>query len=453
MSKTFKIGGIHPKDSKITAGRPIVWLPQPDKVQMMLYQQIGAPSICIVKVGDKLKKGQLIAEDGSFVSACQHAPISGTVTKIEKIRNTLGWYGEAVTIEADPERGDDFMEASHPRGQEEVDNLTVSEIVDIVDKRGVVGLGGATFPTRVKLLPPEGSNPEVVIVNGVECEPYLTCDDALMRRYPKEIIKGTELLMKVVGVNRAIIGIEDNKPEAIKSMREATDGRDDIKIVSLKKKYPQGGEKQLIAAVLGKEVKNGNIPVSVGAVVNNVATVYTIYEAVYNDRPLIERVVTVTGPSLSNPGNFLATIGTPIRTLIEVAGGVPEDTGKIIVGGPMMGKAIVNIDAPTTKGMSGILVLPESESHRRKEQVCIRCANCVNVCPMGLEPFLLSLLAKKHNWEECKKQLVMNCIECGSCSYICPSHRPLLDYIKLGKQTVGGIIRSRNTKEVKKNNE
>lgn len=447
MSKTFKIGGIHPKDYKLTADCPIVWLPQPQKVQMMLYQQIGAPSICVVKVGDKLKKGQLIAEDGSFVSACQHAPISGTVTKIEKVRNTLGWYGEAVTIEADPNREDDFMEASHPRSQEEVDALTIQEIVNIVDSHGVVGLGGAAFPTKVKLLPPEGSKPEVVIVNGVECEPYLTCDDALMRRYPKEIIKGTKLLMKVVGVEKAIIGIEDNKPEAIKIINESLDGSDGIKVVPLKKKYPQGGEKQLIAAVLDKEVRSGSIPVSVGAVVNNVATVYTIYEAVYNDRPLIERVVTVTGPSLSNPGNFLVTIGTPIRTLIEAAGGVPDDTGKIIAGGPMMGKAIVNIDAPTTKGMSGILVLPEKDSHRKREQVCIRCANCVNVCPMGLEPFLLSLLAKKHNWEECEKQLVMNCIECGSCSYICPSHRPLLDYIKLGKQIVGGIIRNRNAKK------
>ncbi|MBQ1268779.1 MAG: electron transport complex subunit RsxC [Muribaculaceae bacterium] len=447
MSKTFKIGGIHPNDSKLTAGKEIVWLEQPQKVQMMLYQQIGAPSICIVKVGDKLKKGQLIAEDGSFVSACQHAPISGTVTKIEKIRNTQGWYGEAVTIEADPDRGNDFMEASNPRTQEQVDALSVKEIIDIVDSHGVVGLGGATFPTRVKLLPPEGSKPEVVIINGVECEPYLTCDDALMRRYPNEIVKGVELLMKVVNVSRGIIAIEDNKPEAIKIMRKAVEGRDDIKVVSLKKKYPQGGEKQLIAAVLGKEVRSGALPVTTGAVVNNVATVYTIFEAVYNDRPLIERVVTVTGPTLTNPGNFLATLGTPIRTLIEAAGGLPEDTGKVIAGGPMMGKAVVNIDAPTTKGLSGILVLPESESHRKKELPCIRCANCVNVCPMGLEPFLISLLAKKHNWEDCEKGYVMNCIECGSCSYICPSHRPLLDYIKLGKQTVAGIIRERNNKK------
>lgn len=444
MSKTFKIGGIHPDDSKLTAGCPIKWLPQPQKVQMMLYQQIGALSICIVKVGDKLKKGQLIAEDGSFVSACQHAPISGTVTKIEKIRNTQGWYGEAVTIEADPDRGDDFLEASHPRTQEEIDALTPKQIVEIVDNHGIVGLGGATFPTRVKLLPPEGSKPEMVIVNGVECEPFLTCDDALMRRYPAEIIKGVELLMKVVNVNKAVIGIEDNKPEAIKAMRNAIGSRNDITVVSLKKKYPQGGEKQLIQAILGKEVKSGALPVTTGAVVNNVATVYTIYEAVYNDRPLIERVVTVTGPSLTKPGNFLATIGTPIRELIEAAGGLPEDTGKVIAGGPMMGKAIVNLDAPTTKGMSGILVLPESLSHRKPEQPCIRCAKCVDVCPMGLEPYLLSLLARKHCWEECEKELIMNCIECGSCSYTCPSHRPLLDYIKLGKQTVGGLIRSRN---------
>lgn len=444
MTKTFKKGGIHPNDYKLTAGKPIEWLPQPDKVQMMLYQQIGAPSICVVKVGDKLKKGQLIAEDGSYVSACQHAPISGTVTKIEKIRNTQGWYGEAVTIVADPDRGDDFLEASSPRTDEEIAKLTPEEIAGLIDQQGVVGLGGATFPTRVKLLPPKGSSPEVVIVNGVECEPYLTCDDAMMRTYSDEIIKGLELVMKVVGVKRGIIGIEENKPEAIAKMRKAIEGRDDISVVVLKKKYPQGGEKQLIAAITGKEVKTGRLPVEYGVVMINVSTVYTIYEAVYNNRPLIERVVTVTGPTLKKPGNYLATIGTPIRSLIEAAGGLPEDTGKIIAGGPMMGKAIVNLDAPTTKGISGILVLPESQSHRKKELVCIRCAKCVNVCPMGLEPYLLSIHARKHNWEECENIDVMNCIECGSCSYICPSHRPLLDYIKLGKQTVGGIIRNRN---------
>ena len=326
-------------------------------------------------------------------------------------------------------------------------DLTPEEIIDKVKEAGVVGMGGATFPTHVKLMPPPGSKPDYVIVNGVECEPYLTADHRLMLEKADEILVGMAILMKAAKVAKGYIAIENNKPDAIGLLTEKAEEYSGIEVVPLKVKYPQGGEKQLIDAVIRRQVPAPPaLPVSVGAIIQNVGTTFAVYEAVQKNKPLFERVVTVTGKSLADPSNFLTRIGTPMSQLIEAAGGVPEDTGKIISGGPMMGKAVVTDEVPVTKGSSGILLIREKESRRAQEESCIRCAKCVSVCPMGLEPYLLATLSAYKNWERVEKECGMSCIECGSCQFTCPSHRYLLDYIRMGKATVGGIIRARNTK-------
>ena len=304
-------------------------------------------------------------------------------------------------------------------------------------------MGGATFPTQIKLSPPPGSKAELLIINAVECEPYLTSDHALMLEKGEQIIIGTSILMKAIEVRRAVIGIESNKPDAIRLLKQLAESQNGIEIMPLKMKYPQGGEKQLIDAVIRRQVKSGALPISVGAVVQNVGTVYAVYEAVQKNKPLIERVITVTGKSVARPSNFLARIGTPISTLIEAAGGMPEDTGKIIGGGPMMGRTMISADTPVMKGSSGVLLMTKVESVRKPMRDCIRCAKCINVCPMGLAPNLLMNLTLHKAWDEAEENYVVDCIECGSCSYTCPAYRPLLDYIRMGKTTVMGIMRSR----------
>ena len=309
-------------------------------------------------------------------------------------------------------------------------------------------MGGACFPTHVKLTPPPGSKAECVIINAVECEPYLTADHQLMLEKPEQILVGVSLLMKAVNVNKGYIGIENNKPDAIALMKEKAAKYPGIEIVPLKVQYPQGGEKQLIDAVIGRQVPNPPaIPIAVGAVVQNVGTAYAVYEAVIKNKPLFERVVTVTGKALANPSNFLTRMGTPMSQLIEAAGGMPENTGKIIGGGPMMGKALLNAEVPICKGSSGVLLMTEEESVRGKEQNCIRCAKCVGACPMGLEPYLLAKLGEYSDWERAENEDIMTCIECGCCTFTCPSNRPLLDWVRLAKNTVGGIIRERNMKK------
>lgn len=450
MLHTFRKGGVHPPESKLTASDKIIPVELPREVVITFAQHIGAPAKCELKKGDHVDRGDLIAAAGGFVSANVHASISGTVTKVDKYKTAFGIPVDTVTITATDEdhlHDLDTMAAMKPlRSDEEIAALDSKELVAIIDAAGIVGLGGATFPTKVKLSPPPGSKAEVLIINAVECEPYLTNDHALMLEHSDEIIAGVRMLMKAAGVDRAIIGIEANKGNAIELLtrKAAFDSR--IEVMGLKVKYPQGGEKQLIDATIGKEVPSGALPIATGAIVQNVATAYAVYEAVKFGKPLIERVVTVTGPSVERPGNYRAAIGMNIKELIDVAGGVPADTGKIILGGPMMGKSVVQIDAPTVKGTSGILMLPEKDSVRRKVEPCIRCAACVSACPMGLEPYLISTLSRLGRWDEVEKAKVMNCIECGCCSFTCPSSRPILDYIRLGKTTVGGIIRARQQK-------
>lgn len=444
MLKTFIKGGIHIPENKITAGAPIVDVPAPREVVVTFSQHIGAIAVCCVKVGDQVKRGQLIAKANGVVSANVHTPISGKVKSIGKWKTAFGYPCDTVTIVAsDEDVAFDAEYQPEARTDEEVAALTPDEIKDIVAEAGVVGLGGAAFPTKVKLTPPADSHAEVLIINGAECEPYLTNDHALMLACADEIIEGVQYIMRATGVKKAIIGIENNKKDAISILKRKLKGNKSIKVQSLLTKYPQGGEKQLIKAITGKEVPVGGLPISVGVIVQNVATAYAIYRAVRLREPLISRIITVTGKSVANPGNFRVYIGTQLKKVIEAAGGIPEDTGKIIIGGPMMGRAIVSVDTPTIKGVSGILFINETESRRVEEEPCIRCGACVRDCPMGLEPYLLMPLTENNELEQLEEHGVRNCIECGCCAYVCPSHRPLLDFIRLGKTKVNEMIRKK----------
>ena len=447
--KTFSKGGVHPPEQKLTAGKKIITLDLPGEVALLLGQHIGAPAKPVVAKGDKVKRGDMIAEAGGFVSAPVHTPISGTVVKIDTVKNQQGLAVPAVFIKADAEDVAADAEARANlkplRDDAAIAALKDNEIKDIIKNAGIVGLGGATFPTHVKLSPPPEFKAEVVIINAVECEPYITADHALMMEFPDEIIEGVRLLSRAVNVNRAIIGIEANKPDAIALLQEKLAGATDIEVCPLKVKYPQGGEKQLIEAVIGREVPSGALPIATGAVVQNVATAYAVHRAVRYGENLTERLATVTGPGVSAPGNFKIAIGTPLSALIAAAGGLPEDTAKVIGGGPMMGRTIDNIEAPAVKGTSALLIFGEDDSKRRPVENCIRCAKCVDACPMGLEPYLLSTLSRLKRWDDAETEKIVNCVECGSCSFICPASRPLLDYIRLGKTTVMAAIRSRKS--------
>ena len=441
MLKTFKIGGVHPAENKLSAGKAIEQLPLPKTVTLMVAQHIGAPSKVVVNRGDEVKVGQIVAQSSGFVSTNIHSSVSGKVAKIDTVVDSSGYKKQAIVINV---AGDEWDESIDRTTDLVTDiNLDAKTINEKILAAGIVGLGGATFPTHVKLSPPPGMKAEVLLINGVECEPYLTADHRLMLEKGEEILVGTKILMKALGVDKAVIGIENNKPDAIKHLSALAKKYQGIKVTPLKVKYPQGGEKQLIKAVTGREVPSGALPIAVGAVVNNVGTAFAVYEAVTKNKPLIERVVTVTGKSVEAPSNFLVRIGTSVSQLIDAAGGLPDDTAKVISGGPMMGKAVSSIDIPVTKGTSGILIINEKEGHRKPIQNCIRCGRCVTACPMGLEPYLLMTLSEQKIWDKTEDERVMDCIECGSCSYTCPASRPLLDYIRYGKVTVGGIIRSR----------
>lgn len=442
---TFRIGGVHPHDNKeFSAHKPIVDVPVPGKVVIPLVQHIGAPAKPVVAKGDKVLVGQLIAEAGGFVSANIHSPVSGTVSKVDSAVDAWGTRVPAVFIDVE---GDEWLPGIDRSTEvNTICKLEPQEIVQKIKDAGIVGLGGACFPTHVKLMPPPDKKAEVLIVNGVECEPYLTCDHQLMLEHGEEIIMGVVILMKALKINRAVIGIEKNKQDAIDHLTKLASRQLGIQVMPLKLKYPQGGEKQLIDACIGKQVPSGALPIETGAVVDNVATVYAVYQAVQKNRPLISRVMTVTGPAVKNSGNYNVRFGTPLADVLEMAGGVPENTGKIIGGGPMMGRAMNNIDMPCNKRVSGLLLLPEEQSLRMEPANCIRCGKCVQVCPMGLEPYLLAKQSELKRWDDMEQHHVMDCIECGCCLYTCPSYRPLLDYIRFGKAKVGGIIRARNAK-------
>lgn len=442
--KTFPKGGVHPPENKIAAKASIEVLPLPKSVIIPIAQHIGAPANPVVQKNDLVKTGQLIAQSSGFVSTNIHSSVTGKVTRVDVFPDASGYRRLAVAIDVD---GDDWME-DIDRSSELIKEckLQPKEIVNKILEKGVVGLGGATFPSHVKLSIPQGKKATALIINGVECEPYLTSDHRLMLEKGEEIMVGIRILMKALEVPVAYIGIEKNKPDAIVRMKELTADYPEIRVVPLKVKYPQGGEKQLIKAVANREVPSGGLPIDVGSVVHNVGTALAVYEAVQKNKPLFERVVTLTGKSVARPANYMVRIGTPIANLVEASGGLPEDTGKVINGGPMMGKAIASLDIPVTKGTSGITIMPAGESRRKEMMNCIRCGKCTQVCPMGLEPYLLMTQSHLAKWEDVESNRVMDCIECGSCSYTCPSNRPLLDYIRLGKSNVSQIIRARSKK-------
>ncbi|MCQ2113034.1 MAG: electron transport complex subunit RsxC [Bacteroidaceae bacterium] len=446
--KTFKIGGVHPAENKLSAAQPIKVAELPKIAVFPMGQHIGAPAKPIVQKGDKVKVGQKIAEAGGFVSAPIHSSVSGTVLKVDTIVEASGYAKPAVYITVEGDEWEEGIDRSDTLVTlNDRPELTDKDIISKIQNAGVVGMGGACFPCHVKLMPPSGSKPEWVIINAVECEPYLTADHRLMLEHADEILVGVTLLMKAVNVNKGFIAIEKNKPDAIALLTEKAKAYPEIEVVPLNVKYPQGGEKQLIDAVVGRQVPAPPaLPVSVGAIIQNVGTAFAVYQAVMKNKPLFERIITVTGKSLANPSNFLARMGTPMAQLIDACGGLPEDTGKVIGGGPMMGKALLNTDVPVCKGSSGILIMNEKESLRGEVQNCIRCAKCVGACPMGLEPYLLSACAEQQMWDKLEKEDITSCIECGCCQFTCPSNRPLLDLVRMGKSTVMGIIKSRNAK-------
>lgn len=440
--KTFPKGGVHPPENKISAAVPIEMLPIPETVIIHLSQHLGAPAQPVVEKGEQVKVGQLIAKSAGFVSAPIHSPVSGTIEKIESVPDTSGYKKPAIIIKVEGDKWIDTIDRSPDLIKETT--LSKEEIIARISEMGIVGLGGATFPSHVKMMIPTGKKAEILIINGVECEPYLTSDHRLMLERSEELLVGISLVMRALGVSRAVIGIERNKPDAIAQLTSLSGQYAGIRVEPLKVKYPQGGEKQLIKAITGREVPSGKLPVDVGAVVHNVGTIVAVYEAVMKNKPLFERVVTVTGKLLERPANYLVRIGTPIEFLVKAAGGMPEDTGKVINGGPMMGKALLSLAVPVSKGTSGIVLLSQSAARRKPVMNCIRCRRCSSVCPMGLEPYLLQALSEQARWDEVEANRVMDCIECGSCSFICPASRPLVDFIRTGKANVNRIIRERS---------
>lgn len=444
--KTFRIGGIHPQENKLSAGQRIKSIDLPKRVAIPLAHYSGRPSEAVVQKGDEVKVGQLIGKADGYVSANVHSSVSGKVAKVDVQLDASGYKRPAVFIDVE---GDEWLETIDltPDIEREC-HFTKEEILAKIHAAGIVGLGGATFPAHVKLNPPSDKKAEVLLINAVECEPYLTCDHQLMLEKGEEIMVGVTILMKVLEVNQAVIGIENNKKDAIAHLSEIARSYSGISVQPLKVRYPQGGEKQLIDAVLKRQVPSGKIPIEVGAVVMNVATTFAIYEAVQKEKPLIERVMTISGKDVRNPGNYLVRLGVYLSEVVNQAGGVPEGTGKIIGGGPMMGRSLMNLDVPMAKGSAGVVFMREEDALREEERNCIRCAKCVAVCPMGLEPYLLMNQSEREMWDEMEQNCVMDCIECGSCSYACPSYRPLLDYIRYGKSTVGLQIRKRKTENV-----
>jgi len=429
--KTFP-GGVHPPENKhLTAYKPVEDMPPPAKVIIPLHQHTGAPCEPLVQVGNEVREGQKIGDSKAFVSAPVHASISGRVTAIEPHPHPSN-PGDvmAVVIEQVPENQN--VAARFIVQETNWQELTPLQIKEKIREAGIVGLGGAAFPTHVKLSPPPEKKIDTVILNGCECEPYLTSDHRLLIEKPAEIIEGLKMILKVLGVNHAFVAIEANKPDAIEKIKSIVRTVAGIEVAVMKVKYPQGSEKQLIKAILNREVPGGGLPFDVGVIVQNVGTAFAIYEAVLMDKPLIERVITVTGNGIKEPKNLRVRIGTPFSSVIEYCGGfVNGSSMKVIMGGPMMGLAQYTLDVPVVKGTSGILIL--KDINEEKEGPCIKCGRCVDVCPVYLMPNRIGDYAQIDNFEACKEYGVLDCMECGSCAYVCASRRPLVHLIKYAK--------------------
>ncbi|POR00990.1 electron transporter RnfC [Alkalispirochaeta sphaeroplastigenens] len=450
--KTFSVGGVHPPANKLTGHMAITELPPPATVMIPLSQHIGKPAEVVVERGAQVRVGTLLAKASGFISAAVHSSVSGKIKKIDTVIDAQGHRRDALVIAVEGDEWDEAVDTS-PDLVEEI-SMDRGAIVSRISEAGIVGAGGATFPTAVKFSIPEGRTVDTLLINGVECEPYLTADHRMMLEQADELIVGIRLLMQASGAARTIIGIEVNKPDAIELLEKrikekAAAGKIPegfVSVVALKEQYPQGGEKQLIEAATGREVPSGKLPLDVNCVVSNVGTAIAVYQAVQKNRPFIDRVVTVTGKELvagGGGGNFRVRLGTPLRDLVAAAGGVPEGTGKIVMGGPMTGRAVTSLDVPVTKGSGGLIMLPAAEARRLAVCACIRCSRCVTACPMGLEPYLLEKLVQRDRFEAAEQEGIMDCIECGSCNFDCPSNRPILDWLRLGKGKVGELRRAR----------
>lgn len=436
-SVTFK-GGVHPPEFKeLTEHHAIKDMPLPQTVVIPLVQHIGAPCKPLVKVGDTVLTGQLIGEMGGFVSAPVHASISGKVKKVAEREVVSGQTAVCIEIEGDGE--DTWVEGCNLNRN--LDNLSATEIVEIIKNAGIVGLGGAGFPTYVKLSPPKDVKIDTVILNGAECEPFLTCDHRLMVEESKKVVEGLRALMKTVDVQKGYIAIEENKPDAIKCMKEAVAKYDNLHVAAMKTKYPQGGEKQVIAAVLGREVPSGKLPMHVGVIVNNIHTAVAVAEAVQTGKPLIDRVMTISGNGANHPQNLRTRIGTMMEEILDFCGGLSEETGKIVVSAPMTGFAQYHLDFPTEKRIGGIVAFLKGEVDLTPESACIRCGRCVDACPINLMPSKLDRLSRLSKYDEAASYNVLDCIECGACTYICPARRQLIQSIKLAKNEVRARLR------------
>lgn len=425
-------GGIHPPHYKeATEKLAVEKANEPAQVVIPLSQHIGAPCDALVKVGDEVKVGQKIGESKAFVSAPVHSSVSGKVKKITPMQSGTNKV-TCIVIESDGLNT--VHESVQPKG--DIESLSGKEILGIIKEAGIVGMGGATFPTHVKLSPPPDAEIDTIILNGAECEPYLTADHRLMLEDPESIVYGLKAMMKVVNVKKAYIGIENNKPDAIEMMKKVCANESAIEVVGLETKYPQGAEKQLIYACTKREVPSGGLPMAAGAIVNNVGTAAAISVAIKTGMPLIERIATITGKGITNPKNLLIKVGTSVKEIIEQCGGYKGTPGKLIMGGPMMGMAQFTDEIPATKGTSGVLVLNEKEGRLPETQACIRCGKCVSICPAFLQPVYISAYSLKGMMDQAEKYRALDCIECGSCSFICPSKRPLLQSIRVAKKDI-----------------
>lgn len=431
MTKTFPIGGIHPDKHKIAGDIAISSPGLPEIVYIPIKQHIGAPAKIMVNKGDKVKVGSLLAAADGVVSAPIHSSVSGEVIKVEDIIGEFGYYEPMIAIKVEGDVWEDSIDRSDEIVREIPDDC--EEIIAKIRSAGIVGMGGAGYPTPIKTTIPEGKKVDCLILNGIECEPFLAADDRLMQEKGEQIIIGAKILNKLLGIQKAIIAIDENKPKAIEIITKLTKRYVGVNVRVCESKYPQGGEKQLIAAITGREVPSGKLPIDVGCIVQNVGTVFAIYEAVMKNKPLFERVVTISGDSIEKSANFMTRVGTPASFLIEKCGQISDNLGQIVFGGPMMGTSAVNPDAPITKLTSGILLLSCALSDKQPETPCIRCGKCLDACPMGLQPNAIARAVRSHNLDAMQELHVLDCIECGSCAYTCPARLPLLDCCKLAK--------------------
>lgn len=430
---SFK-GGVHPEDGKHLSKDKLIENYSPKQVLVPMQQHIGAAAKIVVEEGAQVKKGQLIGEAAGHVSAKVHSPVSGKVIKITDALLAIGRKSPALLIESDGKE-----EWGLRKENPEWKNLSRADLQSLITDAGIVGMGGATFPTHVKINPPPNKIIDALIINGVECEPYLTSDYRLMIEQTKEVLEGIRMLLQALDIKRAYIGIEANKPDAVKMFQDLLKNDSSISVHSLKIRYPQGAEKVLIKSILNREVPPGKLPMDVGVVVQNVGTIYAMYEAVRFGKPLVERVISVTGEGIKSPKNFRAPIGTSVAELISACGGIQGEAGKIISGGPMMGFALHTTDLPVTKGTSGIVVLPADIAAGGEEfDACIKCGRCVRACPMGLQPYMLGIIAEQRMYAQAKEYNIDTCFECGSCTYICPSRRPMVQFIKATKMVLKG---------------